>query len=326
MREPSRLRGRAHFDISVVVPCLNEAENIHAVHKEIVQHLGEHALEILYVDDGSTDSTLPLIRELATSDPRVSYLSFSRNFGLESAFSAGFIYARQAWVLQLDADLQFPPEEGLRLIERAVEGYDAVFGIRVDRQDGLLRRAASGLHDLTARRILGIELPAGASSFRLVRSDLARRVVDVQLGSPYFLATLPRLTRHWTTEPVAHRARRAGEPKVTVTGLARHALELFIGHSRRPMVLAMLALLVGAGLALVAAVAASLGMADLALPLVSVAVALGLGALAVVSQHLVHVGRGQPTVPRFLIRESNLPIEPRHDLTSPARAALREQA
>src|SRR5699024_8514210 len=86
MREPSRLRWGEQFDISVVVPCLNEAENIHALHEEIVEHLGEHALEIIYVDDGSTDSTLALVRELAGSDPRVSYLALSRNFGLESAF------------------------------------------------------------------------------------------------------------------------------------------------------------------------------------------------------------------------------------------------
>src|SRR4051794_10736083 len=91
------------FTLTVVVPCLDEEENIGPIHAEIAAELaGYDDLEILFVDDGSTDATLDTIRSLAARDRRVSYLSFSRNFGIEAAFSAGYRYARNDWILHLD--------------------------------------------------------------------------------------------------------------------------------------------------------------------------------------------------------------------------------
>ncbi|MFY1683730.1 glycosyltransferase family 2 protein [Micromonospora sp. WMMD730] len=310
------------------MPCLNEADNIDAVHEEIVAELSGYAgLEILFIDDGSTDTTLDRFRALAEKDPSVSYLSFTRNFGLEAAFSAGYRYARHPWILHLDADLQFPPAEAHKLIERAREGYDAVFGIRVDRQDRLLRRAASGLHDLIARRLLRIEIPAGGTSFRLLRTDVARRVVDLRLATPYFMATLPRLTGAWTTVPTAHRARRSGEAKVTVRGLARHAVELFMSHSPRPVVAAGQVSLAAAALALAGAVCALLpGRLPAAAALLGLALAAGLASLAVATRYLLHIARPPGRLPLFLIREANIPTAAEDTLARPparpARAPL----
>ncbi|MBB5874181.1 hypothetical protein F4553_007615 [Allocatelliglobosispora scoriae] len=318
-REGSGVPSNEEFALTVVVPCLNEADNIDAVYREIVDELSSYAgLEILFVDDGSTDATLARFRDLAERDPAVSYLSFTRNFGLEAAFSAGYRYARHPWVLHLDADLQFPPAEAHKLIDRARDGYDAVFGIRVNRQDRLLRRAASGLHEFIARRLLRIEIPSGGTSFRLVRTDLARRVVDLRLGTPYFMATLPRLTRAWTTVPTAHRARRSGEAKVTVRGLARHAVELFMSYSVRPIVFAGLLSLAAAGVALAAAVVAVIpgGFAP-AEALIGLAAAAGLLSLAVIARYLVHIGNGQPGTPLFLIAETNIPVDARDLLHQP---------
>ncbi|MEV6928965.1 glycosyltransferase family 2 protein [Dactylosporangium sp. NPDC051485] len=290
-----------------MVPCLNEEENIGPLYDEIVAELaGYDDLEILFVDDGSTDATLERVRSLAARDRRVSYLSFTRNFGIESAFSAGYRYARNDWILHLDADLQFPPAEGRRLIEAARAGHDAVFGIRVDRKDRWPRRAASKVHDLLARKLLGIELPAGATTFRLVRASLARRVVDLRLGTPYFLATVPRLTAAWTTVPTAHRPRLRGEPKVRWRSLARHSVELFISYSDRPMAAAIVACLLGA-LAAFAGLALTLAGAP-GTALLYLATGTALAALAVMGRYLVHIGRGQPRTPLFLVREANVPV------------------
>src|SRR5882757_456803 len=115
-----QLSPASSFGLSVVVPCLNEADNIDAVYEEIRAELGRYGdLEILFVDDGSTDATLARIRSLAERDHGVSYVSFTRIFGLEAAFSAGYRYVRNPWMLHLDADLQFPPAEAHRLIECA---------------------------------------------------------------------------------------------------------------------------------------------------------------------------------------------------------------
>lgn len=319
------------FALTVVVPCLNEADNVESVYRQVVAELGaDHDLELLFVDDGSTDQTLARARELAQRDPIVSYLSFTRNFGLEAAFSAGFRYARHPWVLQLDADLQFPPAEARRLVARAREGYDAVFGVRVDRRDRWVRRLASRVHDLLSRRLLGIELPPGGTSFRLVRTDLARRVVDLRLGTPYFLATLPRLTRGWTTVPVAHRPRLRGTPKVTLLGLARHATGLFISFSPRPIGLAALLCLVAAGLAVAAGVAAVLPDPGAAAGLlIALALAAGLLGLAVIARFLVHIASHPPRTPLFLVREASVPVRPEDHLppaTLPESAAGAEPA
>lgn len=296
------------FAVTVVVPCLNEADNVDAVYQEIVEELsGYDGLEILFVDDGSTDDTLDRFRVLAERDPAVSYLSFTRNFGLEAAFSAGYRYARHPWLLHLDADLQFPPAEAHKLIAKAQQGYDAVFGIRVDRQDRRLRRAASAVHNFVSRRLLRIEIPAGGTSFRLVRTELARRVVDLRLGTPYFMATLPRLTRAWTTTPTAHRARRSGEPKVTVRGLARHAVELFMSYSTRPVAFAALLAVFTSVLALASAVTALVSVMW-AVTLGGLALSGGLVSLAVIARYLVHIGRGQTGPPLFLVREANIPV------------------
>ncbi|MGY0236301.1 glycosyltransferase family 2 protein [Longispora urticae] len=285
------------FPLSVVVPCHNEEDNVGPCYAEIVAELGDcRPLQVLFVDDGSTDGTLDRIRALAADDPRVGYLSFSRNFGLEAAFSAGYLYAAQPWILHLDADLQFPPAEGLLLIARAREGYDAVFGVRPDRRDSGLRKLASLVHDRIARRVLGIQLPRGATCFRLVRTDLARRIVRMRLGTPYFLATVPRLTRAWTTVPTAHRPRVRGESKVSVRGLAKHSVELFVSYSDRLLTFAAVGCLLGAAVALA-------GFPGIGL-------ALGLAALAVVARYLVHLSRGGPRPPLFLVRETNLTVAP----------------
>jgi hypothetical protein len=306
-----RVTPASQVSLSVVVPCLNEADNLEAAYEEIRAELGRYDdVEILFVDDGSTDETLARIRSLAERDKGVSYVSFTRNFGLEAAFSAGYRYARNPWLVHLDADLQFPPSEVHLLVDCARrEGVDAVFGIRVDRQDRWVRRAASVLHDLIARRLHRIEIPAGGSSFRLVRTDLARRIVDLGLGTPYFLATLPRLTRSWTTVPVRHQPRRSGEAKVTVRGLARHAIELFVSFSTRTITLAAMlclgAAVAAAGGAIAAAIPGGLPVAGVLLGLSGAA---GLISLAVIARYLVHLGRGQTQTPQFLIRETNIVV------------------
>nr|WP_253864089.1 glycosyltransferase family 2 protein [Prauserella halophila] len=308
-------------NITVVVPCYNEVANVSASYAEIVEEFSDVDLEIIYVDDGSSDGTLDIIRDLAEQDPRVDFMSFTRNFGFEAAFSAGYRYAAAPWVLHVDADQQFPAAEARVLIGEAERGYDAVFGVRTNRQDPMLRRWGTAVFHHLAQRVLKVEIPRGATAFRLVRTDLARRVVDLELGTPYFMATVPRLTGRYTTALVGHRARARGESKVGFRFLASHAVELFVGFTRRlPGVAAGLALGTAAlcGLLAVAAASGLIGGAAVSAALF-VVLAVLTAVLAVGVRYLVSVGSGQPRPRQFYIRETSL-----RDRVDPADLLLDE--
>ena len=296
--------------LSVVIPCYNEEAVLESTLDEVLTELADYDLEIVCVDDGSRDGTLDVLRRRAAQDSRIHYLSFTRNFGVEAAFSAGYAYASKAWLVHLDADGQFPPAEVRRMVA-ASSGMDAVFGVRRQRNDPWLRRAGSSLNQFVARRLLGIELPARATCFRLVRTDLARAVVNLRLGSPYFLATLPRLTSRYRMVPVAHRPRGDGPARVRVAHLAGQAIDLWFAFSRRPAHVAM-------GLAWTAALLAGvLGLAHLIGGLPTVLLQAGVAAFGVVLLLVVAVlvrcvgvvSANQPRPRQYYIREATMPVQ-----------------
>lgn len=305
--------------ITVVVPCHNEADNVEDAYRAVVAALSDHDLDLLFVDDGSTDGTLSILRRIADTDPRMRYLSFTRNFGFEAAFSAGFRYACAPWVLQLDADLQFPPAEARKLISRACDGYDAVYGVREHRDDPVTRRLASRLYHFTGERILGIQIPPGATTFRVLRTSLAQRIVNSAPEVRYFMGTVPLLTSRYTTVPVAHRARAHGKSKFRLRRLASHAFELYFGFSTRLGALVTGALLLAA--ATVAAIG-TLGVAGVVTPAGTLqaalfAQALALLALAAATRYLVMPFAAHQRPVLFCIREANFPVRP-EDLLEPA--------
>jgi biotin carboxylase len=314
---PATLDGGGPIRVTAVVPCCDEADGIDLAYERIATELSRYDdVELLFVDDGSTDGTLDRIKAFADANRRVFYLSFTRNFGLEAAFAAGFKYASKDWVVQLDADLQSPPAEVHKLMAKALEGWDVVFGIRTDRHDPLPRRLGSRMQHWFARRALGIELPQGASSFRVVRASVARKIAAAELPMPYFLATVPRVGARWTAVPTEHQPRTRGRSKFSPGRLLAHTIELFLGFSVRPLAaLPVLAGVLAAATALGAAAVATgrlgaAGAADAALA----AGALNLIALGVIAGYLFRVVRGQPRLARFYVREANLPLAPEDDL------------
>ena len=296
--------------ITAMVPCYNEELCIEQAYREISAVMAGFAeYEILFVDDGSGDRTLELIKSFAAADSRVRYLAFARNFGLEAAFSAGFKYAAHRWTVQLDADLQSPPAEIPKLVAKALEGYDIVFGIRMRRQDPWFRRWGSSGLSLVARRLLAIDLPLRASVFRMVRTSVARRIVLAGLRSPYFIATAPLVGARYAAVPTAHRPRSGGTVKWKLSRLVGHAMDLFVGFSVRPLAAvpaaAVVAAAITAGLLVLGA-----GTTEAVLAIDAVI----LLALGVLTRYLIPHLRVRGALPAYLIRESNLPIDPADDL------------
>jgi len=163
--------------LSVVAPLYNEERNLRPLVARLLPVLEGIGLpfEALFVDDGSTDGTLELLRELCAADPRLTAVSFSRNFGKEIAIAAGLDYARGAAVVVMDSDLQHPPEIIPHFVEKWRAGYENVYGERADRAaDPRLRATLTRLFYTLIDHIGDVELPAGAGDFRL----LDRKAVD----------------------------------------------------------------------------------------------------------------------------------------------------
>ncbi|MGA8169613.1 MAG: glycosyltransferase family 2 protein [Methylocystis sp.] len=167
-------------ELSVVVPVFNETGNLRPLTERLTPVLEELGLsfEVVLIDDGSSDETLQILRELNAADPRFSALSFSRNFGKEIAIAAGLDAARGRAVVVMDADLQHPPEVIPQFVEKWREGYQNVYGRRVDRAtDPKLRTVFTRLFYRLIGHFGDVALPEGAGDFRL----LDRQAVDALL-------------------------------------------------------------------------------------------------------------------------------------------------
>src|ERR1700704_334713 len=140
-------------DISVFLPVLNEEPNLHPLHDKLDRALAQlgRSAEIIYVDDGSTDGSLAVLRELASKDRRVRVIALRRNYGQTPAMAAGIDAARGEVLIPMDADLQNDPADISRLLDKIDEGYDVVSGWRKNRQDKLFTRK---IPSMIANRII----------------------------------------------------------------------------------------------------------------------------------------------------------------------------
>jgi len=157
--------------LSVIIPVHNESANIGPLCERLFPVLERTGLswEAVFVDDGSRDDTLDVIRSLSRMEPRVGAISFSRNFGKEIAIAAGLDHARGSAVVIMDADLQHPPEMIEAFVERWRQGYDMVYGQRTDRSDETrVKRGFAHLFYRLFARFGEIGLPEGAGDFRLI--------------------------------------------------------------------------------------------------------------------------------------------------------------
>ncbi len=202
--------------LSIAIPVYNEAPNLEPLHAELratLDALGE-PYEILFVDDGSSDDSLAVLKRLSAADPHVRVIRFRRNFGQTAAFAAGFDYAQGDIIITMDADGQNDPADIPALLQKMQEGdYDVVTGWRVERKEGLARRFLSK----TANRLISnstqITVHDRGCSLKAFRSEVAKQMrLYGQLHR--FLPELAAIVGARVAEvPVNDRARRAGTSK-----------------------------------------------------------------------------------------------------------------
>lgn len=224
--------------LSVAVPLYNEEENVRELVRRVTAVLdglpgGPH--ELVLVDDGSRDGTLRLAEEAAATDPRVRVVSLSRNFGHQAALSAALDHVGGDAVVLLDGDLQDPPEEIPRFLEKHGEGYDVVYARRERRKEPLWLRVAYWTYYRILARMSHLTLPLDAGDFSL----MSRRVVDEIRRTPERHRYLRGL-RAWAGFrqvglPVERAARAAGRPKYSLGRLVELGFDGIFSFSIVPI-------------------------------------------------------------------------------------------
>jgi undecaprenyl-phosphate 4-deoxy-4-formamido-L-arabinose transferase len=230
-------------EVSVVIPVFNEAANLEALHTRLAHTLDGIAQrsEVLYVDDGSTDESLSLLRTISARDARVAVLELSRNSGQHAAVVAGFAASRGAVIVTLDADLQNPPEEIPRLLEQIAQGNDVVGTWRENRQDPWLRRALSAAVNRATAAAVGVAMRDYGCMLRAYRREIVEQIVECNERSLFIPALANALARQTAEIEVAHSERAAGKSKYKPLKLMRLGFDLLTGFSLIPIQLVSLA-------------------------------------------------------------------------------------
>jgi dolichol-phosphate mannosyltransferase len=207
-------------ELSLFLPVLDEEENLRPMHAKIqaaLDTLGKTA-EVIYVDDGSTDNSLEILKEIAASDGRVRVISLRRNYGQTAAMSAGIDAAKGDILIPMDADLQNDPADIARLLDKLNEGYDVVSGWRKNRQDKLIsRKIPSQIANRVISWIGGVPLHDYGCSLKAYRRDV---IQDVKLyGEMHrFIPIYASWAGARVTEiPVDHHARTMGKSKYGIS-------------------------------------------------------------------------------------------------------------
>lgn len=237
----------ARPELSIVIPVYDEEAGLRELDERLRASLAPLELdyEILFVNDGSRDGSLSVLRDLRAKDDRLKIIDFSRNFGHQIAISAGLDHARGAAVIVMDGDLQDPPEILPDLVARWREGYEVVYAVREKRKEGVLKRAAYAVFYRLLQRISDTEIPLDSGDFSL----MDRRVVDMLVQLPE-RNRFVRGLRAWvgfrqTSFAYERDARFAGDPKYDFGRLLRLALDGVFAFSHAPL---RLATLVGLGI------------------------------------------------------------------------------
>src|ERR1044071_8236368 len=168
--------------ISFVIPVFNEALNVRPLYQELTKILSnvKHAFEIIFVDDGSTDDSVAIIRELGSQDQRIFYIELSRNFGQQYALKAGMDIAKGDCVISMDCDLQHPSEVVLQLIEKWEEGYEVVYTKRLpDKTLPWLKRKTSDMFYRILNILSDTKLESGVADFRLLNRNVVQAITTL---------------------------------------------------------------------------------------------------------------------------------------------------
>lgn len=227
--------------LSLVLPVFNEEPVLPELRLRLAAFLETLSVswEVVFIDDGSKDRSLELLRELCAEDSRYKILSFSRNFGHQLAITAGMDHARGEAVVIMDADLQDPPEVVAEMLAKWREGYDVVYGVRERREkEGLFKRGTAYLFYRLLRAVVGVPIPIDTGDFRLMSRRVVLTMRALRETNRFIRGMVAWAGFKQTAVRYVRKARFAGETHYPLRKMIRFALDGITSFSTVPLKIA----------------------------------------------------------------------------------------
>lgn len=227
--------------LSLVVPVYFEEEVISQFILETTVELVGLSIdyELIFIDDGSTDRTVTIIKEEALKNNRIKLVELSYNHGKQAALTAGITYASGEYLLYMDPDLQDPPIEIKRFITEIEKGYDLVFGVRKEKKDGFLNRLFSKMFWGTLRKFTGLQIPKNLAVMRIFNRKFANRFLSYKEQNRFIEGIFMHLGMRQTTIEIEQRKRFAGKSKFNFKKKMELAFNAILDFSELPLKLAV---------------------------------------------------------------------------------------
>lgn len=233
------MKKEKNFLLSIIIPVYNEEKALPKLFPRLLPVIERYNYELIFVDDGSQDKTVELIKKQALKNQRIKLIRFQRNFGHQIALSCGYHFAKGDCVVTLDADLQDPPEVIHKMIQEWKKGYKIVYGQRLDREtDSVFKRKTADLFYKLINKLSDVPIPAHVADFRLLDKEVVKFLNSLKEKSR-FLRGLVAWPGYESTIVQYKREKRAGgKTHYSLAKMIAFALEGIISFSTKPLQLA----------------------------------------------------------------------------------------
>ena len=230
-------------ELTVIVPCFNEEPVIEETHRQLTEFFQKQLpipYEIIYVNDGSRDRTLEILRDIASRDPNVRVLAFARNFGHQMAVTAGIDAASGKAAVLIDADLQDPPEAIRDMYKRWKEGYHVAYGQRTEREgESAFKLLTAKIFYRLINRLSDVDIPVDTGDFRLMDRKVIEAIKDMPEQDRFLRGMISWVGFKQIAVPYRRAARFAGESKYPFFKMLRFAIDGIVSFSSTPLRMVM---------------------------------------------------------------------------------------
>ena len=231
---------KKEFLLSIIIPCYNEAENITVLYQELKKYVNSYKHEIIFVNDGSSDDSIDIIKTLQQSDSSVNYISFTRNFGHQNALKAGYDFVNGDCIVSLDADMQHPPELIPDMVKLWEAGYKIVGTKRREiKSIGFFKRLTSRLFYKLINYFSEVKIESGTADFRLLDKQVVQELKKLNENFLFYRGLIPWIGFKQVYIEYLPQERYAGKTKYSMSKMIHFASSGITSFSVKPLKLSI---------------------------------------------------------------------------------------